>query len=207
MGASRVAWSTTVSPVTARPPSTHRERLLDGLAQALREQEYAAITVASIVQRARTSKRTFYEHFSSKDECLVELLRQSGTHMVARIEESVDPDAEWPTQARQAIEAMVASVAEEPAVHLTWLRAAPTLGAEGRALSREVMSAFVALIESLADTPTLREAGVPPPDPTVAMVLVGGLRELIDIALEEGRDLHELVDAATEATVRLLGPR
>lgn len=177
-----------------------------GLAEALRTTDYPAVTITDVVTHARTSKRTFYEHFVDKDACLVALLRDCVAEMVASIEAAVDPEAEWPVQARQAIEAMVASVEAQPAVHLTWLRVAPVPGPEGRSLSREGMSSFVALIESLAGTPSLQEAGVPPPNRQLAMVLVGGLRELIDSALEDGADLRGIIEVATEATVRLLGP-
>lgn len=187
-------------------PLSHRRRLLDGLAAALRVRDYQQVTVADVVQHARTSKRTFYQNFASKQECLVALLRDSVSRTVAQIEAAVQQDATWPEQARQAIEALVASVASEPEVHLTWLRAAPSLGAEGRALSREAMAGFVSLIQGLAQAPALRAAGVAQPSRSMAIVLVGGLRELIDITLEEGRDLRGIVDVATEATMQLLGP-
>ncbi|MDN5892817.1 MAG: TetR/AcrR family transcriptional regulator [Nocardioides sp.] len=195
--------------MTASPRSSppHRERLLAGLAEALRTQEYPTVTIADIVAHAQTSKRTFYEHFASRDECFVALLRHSVAGMVTNIETAVDPDSEWPEQARQAIEALVLSVQAEPEVHLTWLRGAPSLGAEGRSLSRDGMTSFVAMIQSLADTPSLQAAGVPQPSRQMAMVLVGGLRELIDSALEDGANLHGIVDVATEATILLLGPR
>lgn len=186
--------------------SPHRERLLAGLGAALREQDYHAITISDIVQHARTSKRTFYEQFASKDECFVALLRHTVATTVTAIESAVEPDASWPQQARQAVEALVSSVEAEPEVHLTWLRAAPSMGAEGRALSRDGMASFVALIQALAGTPSLRAAGLTPPSRQLSIVLVGGLRELIDTTLEEGGDLGGVVDVATQATMLLLGP-
>lgn len=186
--------------------SPHRERLLGGLASALREQDYHAITIADIVRHARVSKRTFYEQFGGKDECFVALLRHTVSSTVTAIEAAVDPADDWPQQARQAVEALVASVEAEPEVHLTWLRAAPSTGAEGRALARDGMASFVALIQALARTPSLRAAGVSPPSRQLAIVLVGGLRELIDTTLEEGGDLRGIVDVATDATMLLLGP-
>ena len=51
-----------------------RRRLLDGLAASIGERGYRASTVADIVRHARTSKRTFYGHFPSKEQCFLELL-------------------------------------------------------------------------------------------------------------------------------------
>ena len=49
--------------------------MLDGLADSIGERGYRDTTVADIVRHARTSKRTFYDQFSSKEECFIELLR------------------------------------------------------------------------------------------------------------------------------------
>ena len=52
----------------------YRRRLLDGLALSINERGYRETTVADVVRSARTSKRTFYDHFSTKEECFAELL-------------------------------------------------------------------------------------------------------------------------------------
>src|SRR6185503_15316570 len=51
------------------PEKDHRSRLVQGMAIALTEKGYADISVADIVQHARVSKRTFYEHFADKEAC------------------------------------------------------------------------------------------------------------------------------------------
>ena len=63
----------------------HRERLLAGLAAALRERPYGDITVADVVRHARTSRRTFYEQFADKQDCLIALLQEETDQTVARI--------------------------------------------------------------------------------------------------------------------------
>ena len=55
--------------MTAVPGDSVTDRLLDGLAASVRERGYRDTTVADIVRHARTSKRTFYEQFDSKDRC------------------------------------------------------------------------------------------------------------------------------------------
>ncbi len=63
-----------------------RDRLLDGLAASIGERGYRDTTVADIVRHARTSKRTFYEQFASKEECLIELLRSNNEDLIANIQ-------------------------------------------------------------------------------------------------------------------------
>jgi AcrR family transcriptional regulator len=185
----------------------NRSRLLAGLSDALRERSYAEVTVADIVRHARTSKRTFYEEFADKHDCLVTLLTLSNTELRTCIAASVDPASPWATQVRQGVGALLELVQAEPHLFLNWFRAVPTLGDEGRALVREGMATFVDLIHTLADTPDLKRAGVQPPTRELGIIVFGGLRELIATALEEGRDPVTLLEPAAEAVSALLAPR
>ena len=56
-----------------------RERLLEGLADSIAQRGYRETTVADIVRNAKTSKRTFYAHFTGKDAALLELLEAQRT--------------------------------------------------------------------------------------------------------------------------------
>ncbi|WP_460787670.1 TetR/AcrR family transcriptional regulator [Nocardioides maradonensis] len=187
--------------------SGFRERLLVGLTAALELREYHDVTIADIVGQARTSKRTFYEYFDSKQECFLALVRENNDRRRAEVAEAVDPSADRQVQVRQAIEALFGSVHERPTVFLHSLRALRSLGEEGHELVRQDLAAFVDLLQTLSDTPELRAAGITPPSREASIVLVGGLRELIALSLEEGRDPATMIDAATEVTLAVLEPR
>ncbi len=59
------------APAVAPTAGTeHRARLLEGMARAVAAQGYADTTIADIVREAGVSRRTFYEHFSDKTDCL-----------------------------------------------------------------------------------------------------------------------------------------
>jgi AcrR family transcriptional regulator len=203
-------WGVTTSSV-ASPSVTgggfHR-RLLDGMAASIRHRGYADTTVADIVREARTSRRTFYAHFADRQECLVALLHETNERTIAHISAAVDPAAEWEVQARQAIEGWIAAAQADPPITLSWIRDVPALG-EGRArrFQRETMDRFIVLIQTLTDTPHLRAAGVRPPSEQTAIILLGGLRELIAATVEDGKNVDGIIDAAVEATRLLLGPR
>ena len=51
----------------------HYSRLLEGMAHAVAAKGYAETTIADIVAEASVSRRTFYEHFTTKAECLIAL--------------------------------------------------------------------------------------------------------------------------------------
>ena len=48
-----------------------RDRLMNGFAYAIAEKGYIDTTIADIVRYARVSKRTFYQHFVDKKDCLL----------------------------------------------------------------------------------------------------------------------------------------
>jgi AcrR family transcriptional regulator len=194
--------------VTIQVEAGFRRRLLEGMAASIRDRGYPDTTVADIVRSARTSRRTFYAHFADRQECLAALLEETNARTITRIADAVDPAAAWDTQARQAIEGWIAAVQADPPITLSWIRDVPALGEErARRFRRETMSSFVALIRTLTDTPHLRAAGVRPPSEPTAIILLGGLRELIAATVEDGRDVESVIDPAVEATRLLLGPR
>ena len=184
----------------------HRERLLAGLAAALRERSYWEVTVADVVRHARTSRRTFYEHFAGKQDCLIALLREENDQAVARIAAAVNPRSPWQAQVRQALEAWIGGVEDDPAVRLCWIRVVPSLGAAARPLLRQTMTAFADLIRALAESPELASAGVTPPAPQETVMLLGGLKELIATTVEDGDDLSSIIDIATDVAIRILAP-
>lgn len=195
------------APESAEAPAVFRRRLLDGMAAAIQERGFHESTVADVVRHARTSRRTFYEHFTSKQACFIVLLREANAAMVRQIAAAVDPHAPWDTQARQAIEAWIASAQSEPALTLSWIREVPSLGDDARQLQRESLEAFIVLIQTLTDTAELRAAGVVPPPRQFAIMLLGGLRELIATTVEDGGGISDITEVAVQATMAMLGPR
>jgi len=181
-----------------------RQRLLDGLAASIVEEGYRDTTVADIVRRARTSRRTFYEHFASKEECFVGLLAEVNAEMVRRISAAVDPYSPWQDQVRQAIEAWIAYAESEPAITLSWIREVPSLGVP--ACRQDTTEAFVSMIQMLCGTEEMRAAGVGPVSRELAVMLLGGLRELAATTVEDGGRISDVAETAVRASIALLGP-
>ncbi|MFR9749503.1 TetR/AcrR family transcriptional regulator [Nocardia sp. 004] len=196
-----------IPPVAADPgtESGFRRRLLDGMASTIRERGYRDSTVADVVRHARTSRRTFYEHFTSKQDCFIVLLTERNNETIRRIDTAVDPDAPWRTQIRQAVEAWIRSSQEDPSVTLSWIRVVPALGEDARQLQRETGEAFIDLIQKLTSTREFTTAGLRPPTRQVATILLGGFRELIATTVEDGNDIAGIIDVASEAAMALIG--
>ncbi|EKF21846.1 bacterial regulatory s, tetR family protein [Mycolicibacterium hassiacum DSM 44199] len=184
-----------------------RDRLLDGMAASITERGYRDTTVADIVRHARTSKRTFYEQFTSKEDCLIELLRRNNEDLIATIRAAVDPEANWQQQIHRAIEAYVGHIEARPAITLAWIREAPALGAVARPLHRQAMDALTDMVVELSEGPGFRRAGLTPLTRPLALILLGGLRELTALIVEDERDPREIIGPAVAAATALLGSR
>jgi AcrR family transcriptional regulator len=183
-----------------------RSRLLDGLAASINERGYRDTTVADIVRHARTSKRTFYEQFASKEECLIELLRKNNEDLIASIRAAVDPKADWRDQIAQAAGAYVDHIASRPAITLSWIREAPALGAVARPLHRLAMEQLTDMLVDLTDSPGFRRANLSPISRPLALILLGGLRELTALFVEDGGDVQGIIEPAITAANAILGP-
>ena len=187
--------------------SAFRDRLIDGLAASIGKRGYRDTTVADIVRHARTSKRTFYEQFASKEDCLIELLRRNNEDLIAKIQAAVDPEADWQHQIRQAAVAYVEHIGSRPAITLSWIREAPALGVVAQPLNRLAMEALTDMLVDLTDSPGFRRAGLPPISRPLALILLGGLRELTALFVEDDRDVQGIVEHAVAAATAILGPR
>ena len=183
-----------------------RRRLLDALAASIQDKGYRATTVADVVRRARTSRRTFYEHFAGKEECFIALLADTNGQVIRRIAAAVDPAAPWERQVRQAIGAWIDASESQPALTLSWIRDVPALGEAARRLQRDMMEGFIVLVQQLCDSDALRAAGIRPVSRPLAIMLLGGMRELAATTVEDGGRIGDITETAVRAAIALLGP-
>ena len=195
------------APVTeqAAPAPAFRRRLLDGLAASIEERGYRDTTVADIVRHARTSKRTFYDHFSTKEDCFFELLTANNEDLIDTLRNAIDPGAPWQEQVRQAVTAYVQTIDATPAITLSWIRELPALGEAARPMMRQGSGRLAAAIVELSAGPGFRSAGVAPLSPTTAVILVGGLRELTAQTVEDDQPMAGMIEPAVSAAIALLG--
>ena len=182
-----------------------RNRLLDGLADSITERGYRATTVADVVRNAKTSKRTFYDEFSSKEECFIELLRQNNENLIAHIMEAVDLEATPDEQVHSAVRAYVEHIESRPAITLSWIREAPALGDLSRPLNRLAMQHLTDMLVGISVSPGFRHAGLGPISRELALILLGGLRELTALLVEDAQNVDGIIEPAVIAARAILG--
>src|SRR5262249_37936811 len=79
------------------------ERLIVGLAIAVAAKGYDATTVADIIGAAGVSRRTFYKHFDSKQDCFLAALGILAQNIRERVLAEAEAADQWPDRVRLAL--------------------------------------------------------------------------------------------------------
>lgn len=186
--------------------SAPRERLVAAMAASIEAKGYRETTVADVVRIARTSRRTFYEHFADRHACFLVLFEQTAERAIELVVAAVDPGQPWDEQVDRALDAYIESVMERPALQQSFVRELPGLAGQGAARQRALMERFAQVLVDLVETsrrgqPELGAKSLPL---DVAIMIVGGLRELLVISIEQGRDLRELRESSRKVVRAIL---
>ncbi len=125
---------------------------------------------------------------------------------MAELADAVDPAAPPGAQVDQALDAYLASVLSRPLLHLSFISELPALGAAGAERQLAVIERFAGLLVELVEAgraahPELRAR---PLDPDVAVMIVGGIRELLVTSAARGRDLRTLRQSAARAAMAII---
>ena len=194
------------SPASAAEAAGHRERLIAAMATSIEEKGYRQTTVADVVRLARTSRRSFYEHFSDRDACFLALFDATNDAMMEQIASAVSPDRPPEDQVDQALGAYIDSVTGHPELYQSFVRELPGLGQPGADRQLGVIERFARLLVELVETGRREQPDVlaRPLDMDTAIMIVGGLRELAVISLQTGRDVGDLRDTAGETIKAIL---
>ena len=169
----------------------YRERLLEGMAAALDEKGFAEVTVADIARHARVSKRTFYEHFDAKRDCLLALYVASSERALARIAYSIDTSLGLDAQIAKTTEAYFSSMQERPALLRTLLVEILTAGPRGLEVRRRINRRYADLLRKVVASTKPNGGERHTLSGAMATAIVGGLNELMLQAVEGG-DLTRL---------------
>jgi AcrR family transcriptional regulator len=178
-----------------------RERLIAGLAEAIAENGYSGTTIAHITRHAAVSRRTFYEHFSSKDECFVAAYDTVMAELRQRVSAAFEGAEDWPHAVKAGIGAMLEFLAAEPSL-------ARLCMVEALVAGPVVVERYDAAIQSFVPYFQSGREGRPPEvlarlSPTTEEALVGGMVSLISRRIIAGKaeELEELLPDLVEFTL------
>lgn len=183
--------------------ASQRARLFEAMAELSARGQYTKMTVADLVARAGVGKPTFYEHFDSKDACLVALLDESFEMMVVAILAGLDPKASVEVRVRQGMTGFIEFMAEDvDRSRMLLVEAAYSglAGIERLAAAHEMLANFYF---SLREEMRAQDPALPPLSKTRARAIVGAISGSISPVLIAGdvtqirEMLEELIEIVT----------
>ncbi|MBA2429713.1 MAG: TetR/AcrR family transcriptional regulator [Thermoleophilaceae bacterium] len=194
--------------------SSQRGRLLDAMAEVVSAKGYAAVTVGDVVGRARVSRKTFYEHFSGKEDCFLAAYDAGVDLLVARIREAEASAPSFAARVRAGVRAYLGTLSSEPAFARTFLLEIAAAGPRALERRARVHGLFRARVARLHEDFGVQvvaadEHAGPPPAEALLTALVGGTDELVSEWVRAGRaaELPELESAVVHLHLSLFaGP-
>jgi AcrR family transcriptional regulator len=92
-----------------------RERLIAGIAATVAERGFATTTVGGIAGAAHVSRRVFYQHFDSKEECFLAAFDAVIAHLLTVMSTAAEPHGDdWPGRVTAGLGAALDFFAAEP---------------------------------------------------------------------------------------------
>jgi AcrR family transcriptional regulator len=161
-----------------------RERMLLATAELVAERGYQKTTIELIAKTARVALSTFYEQFSSKEECFLAAFDETIDAATEIFDELIDAEREWAEQVASGLEIALEMVVNEPA------RARLCI-VESQAAGGEALRRYQGMLERIA--PKLREGRVHNPRASrlpdgLEVAIVGGLVWLVHQRLVADRE-------------------
>jgi AcrR family transcriptional regulator len=170
------------------------------MVECVNERGYVATTISELVARARISRRSFYERYSNKDECLVATYDEVVERLGRRLRATWDPGAEWSEQIETFIRTLFDAAGDRPdAARLVCVEmaAAGPVGVERWAQGAERLQRY--LIDGFARAPGPGTV----PDP-VARAIVGAVRRILYTRVQRNRTSRSLRNDLAQAVPELM---
>lgn len=179
------------------PAKDHKDRLLSALVTAMATKSYRDVTLADITSSAMVSRRTFYEHFKNKDECLLALARTTSQKIMKSIISSYDPSDDWPQTVTKVTSGYLQFIAEHPTLMYALYVEVAALGQSGLEIRREISHTFAEFLSQQTELKLASSALDHALTKQEALALVAGINELI-LQTIIGKQSPDIATAVTQ---------
>jgi AcrR family transcriptional regulator len=178
-----------------------RDRLIDGFVLVVAEHGYSAVTISKVTEAAGVTKKAFYDHFASLDDCFLAAYEYGTGMLLALMTRSHQGAPSWPEGIRAALRVMLkALAAEEPFTRASVVEV-NAAGPRVRNARSRYLEGFRAFFADPGD-------GLPSIPAVVVDAVVGGIYGAVYVRVEAGQtsELPALLPSLTYfALLPLLG--
>lgn len=126
----------------------HRQRMLVAMAEAVRALGVPGVSVADVVSRAGVSRRTFYEAFQDRDDCLLAAIDYAVERAARRVVPAWQGQRDWREGIRAGLTALLRFFDEEPVLAALLVLDWPAAGGAALQQRAEVIDRLVEAVDS-----------------------------------------------------------
>src|SRR6201995_4535437 len=123
-----------------------RARIVAALAEETKDKAYRAVTVADIVRRAGIARNTFYDNFSSKEDCFLATQDFAVEEALKRVVDAAAEAEGWEARLAAGLGALLGYVAGKPALARTCIVEALSAGDAAQERYEQSLQSFVPLL-------------------------------------------------------------
>lgn len=150
-----------------------RTRIVSAMTAVACEHGVQFATVARVTSRAGISRRTFYEIFENRNDCLMAAIEQTVVHVVQRTRAAVESQTLWTDRIRMGLHALLEFCEEEPGLARLCVVQTTAAGPTMLARRSELFDRLAAIIDEG------RAIARRKPPPLTAEGVVGGALSVI----------------------------
>lgn len=163
----------------SRPP---RERLLEAMLVVSGELGYEQVAVRHVIERAKTSRATFYKHFEDREDCFAQGHRDASEWLYRRLLGAAKRQPSWREGLRAAMAELLELCANQPAIAKAVFVEAHAAGERALAQRRDLMERLSRALDSARREIPSRQA----PPPVTSTFIVGAIDTLVSAKLMDG---------------------
>jgi AcrR family transcriptional regulator len=123
--------------------TSQRDRLLSGAVQAVSEHGYPLTTVAQIISVPRISRRTFYEHFADKHDCMLAVYDRIVEWLGERVTAALTGIESWRRAVQVTVKTVLACLDADPRLARLCAVEVLSLGSAGVARHEDLIARLV----------------------------------------------------------------
>ena len=173
----------------------NRRRALEAMTEVVGEQGYPETTVRDVLERARMSRRTFYQLFDNREHCFLAAYEHACRETLACVDRAREPDEPYPQHLKRVLTRILEHLAARP--HFARLLLVEPIAAGAAGLERHERT-MRGLAERLERSRPAAAPGLGPEELRLRCeASVGAVHRVVSARVVEGR-ARDLPDLAGE---------
>jgi AcrR family transcriptional regulator len=150
-----------------------RERILNAVGQAVAAKGYLATSVQDVIEIAAVSRRTFYEHFTCKEDAFLTAYDVATAQLVQRVASALSQGDDLVRCSELGLEALLAFIVESPEFARMCLVEVLAAGPEAMGRRDSALQTMASLLHEYASEPSFTAP------PLAAEAVVGAVYDII----------------------------